>query len=227
MTIGCKEDESVILKMDSDFFPLAVGNFHVYQVNETQYTTLNPKVDLIYQLKLAIVDSFVNTSGGLTYVIHRSRKEAGQNSFNYLDTWSVRAEPSQIVVNEGNIPFVRLAFPLVAGRQWNGNALNSIGGEQTCGENPTYSCDIYTINDGVPFELNGEVLTETIEVVQNNNMDPIVKQDVRKEVYARNVGLVFKESTILEFCTVGNCIGQQQIEKGMILTQTLIEYGRE
>ncbi len=226
LLMGCAEDESIVIERDSDFFPLAVGNYHLYQVNETQYTPLDPPVDLIYDLMLSVVDSFENTSGGITYVINRSRKDEGQNSFSYLDTWSARVELSQIVVNEGNIPFVRLAFPLVKGKQWNGNALNILGGEQSCGANPTFSCDIYKIeNEEVPFELNGEILTETIDVLQNNNTDLIVKKDVRKEIYARNIGLVYKESTILEFCTVGDCIGQQQIERGMILKQTLIEYG--
>ena len=47
------------------------------------------------------------------------------------------------------------------------------------------------------------------------------------EIYARHIGLVYKEATVLEYCTVGDCIGKQQIEKGYTLKQTLTAYGKE
>jgi len=217
----------MIVKKDADFFPLSVGSFFIYDVLETNYSPLAGQEDLSYQLKLVVTDSFRNTAGGITHVIQRSTKSSTASSFEYLDTWSVRVEASQVVVNEGNISFVKLSFPLVAGKEWNGNAFNTLGGEETCGQGST-PCDLYSIErEGTPFELNNETLTETIEVLQNNNVDLIVKQDVRKEIYARHIGLVYKESTILNYCTVGACIGKQEIESGFLLKQTLVSYGKE
>lgn len=225
--LSCGREDDVVIKKDNEFFPMSVGVFHIYEVEERQYSPIKDPEDFEYQLKLAVTDSFRNTAGGITYVIQRSKKTANEPSFTYLDTWSARVEASEVVVNEDNVPFVRLAFPLVMGKQWNGNALNNLGGEETC-SSPGVPCDIYTIETvGVPYDFKGETLLETIDVVQNNNMDLIVKQDVRKEIYARNIGLVFKESTILEYCTVGDCIGKQQIESGQILKQTLLSYGKE
>jgi len=225
---SCSGDEEVIVKKDSDFFPIQVGAFFVYNVEETQYSVLEGQKDYVYQLKFSVTDSFPNNAGGITYVIQRSKKNSNDAGFSYLDTWSVRKEASEVIVNEGNIAFVRLAFPLDVGKEWNGNALNALGGEQNCGQGPTFPCDLYKVTGkGTPFEFNGETLTETIEVTLNNNTDLIVKQDVRTELYARNVGLVLKSSTVLEYCTVGACIGKQQIEKGYILKQTLTSYGKE
>ena len=62
-------------------------------------------------------------------------------------------------------------------------------------------------------------------MAQDNENDPIVKQDVRKSIYAKSIGLVYREITILEYCTVGNCIGKQIVENGVILKQTLNNYG--
>lgn len=225
---ACSEDEEVISKRDSDYFPMEVGNYFVYDVEETTYTPIAGQENFEFQLKISVTDSFKNTAGGTTYVLQRSSKADGENEFKYLETWSVRIEPSQVVVNEGNIAFVKLAFPLAKGREWNGNALNTLGGEESCGDGSNFSCDLYEIGDiGFQYVLNGDTSNETIEVVQNNNPDLIVKQDVRKEIYVRNIGLVYKESTILEYCTVGTCIGQQQIEKGTVLRQTLKSYGKE
>lgn len=225
---ACSEDDDLISKKDIDYFPVQVGAYFIYDIQETRYTPIDGKVDFLYQSKILVTDSFANNAGGTTYVLQRATKVEGESQFKYLDTWSVRREPSQVVVSEGNISFVRLAFPLSKGRQWNGNALNTLGGEENCGDDSTFSCDIYEIGDiGFQFDFHGEVLNETIEVIQNNNIDLIVKQDVRKEIYVRNIGLVYKESTILEYCTVGSCIGQQQIEKGHVLKQTLVSYGKE
>lgn len=228
LTWSCTSEEEMILKMDSDFFPLSVGSFFIYNVNETSYSAIDGKQDFAYQLKLMVSDSFHNTAGGTTYVIQRSKKGEIGSTFDYLDTWSARKESSEVVVAEGTTSFVRLSFPLVKGKQWNGNALNSLGGEETCTDNQENTCDLYEVGSlGNPYEFNGEILNETLEVVQNNNVDLIVKQDVRKEIYARHIGLVYKESTLLEYCTVGSCIGQQQIEKGLIYKQTLASYGKE
>ena len=56
-------------------------------------------------------------------------------------------------------------------------------------------------------------------------MKTIVKKDVRMSVYAKSIGLVYREATVLYYCTVGNCIGQQIVENGTILKQTLKDYG--
>ncbi|MFZ1806859.1 MAG: hypothetical protein WAU36_06550 [Cyclobacteriaceae bacterium] len=225
---ACSEDPELISQKDTDYFPIQVGAYFVYDIQETKYTPIEGQKDFLYQSKILVTDSFRNNAGGTTYVIKRSTKNDGESEFEYLDTWSVRIDISQVVVSEGNTSFVKLAFPLSAGRQWNGNALNTLGGEESCGDDSAFSCDVYEIGDiGFQFDLNGDILNETIEVIQNNNTDLIVKQDVRSEIYARNIGLVYKESTILEYCTVGSCIGQLQIEKGRVLKQTLNSYGKE
>lgn len=226
--LSCSENEIKAPTSDQDFFPLQVGSFSVFSVEETQYSLIQGQTDLIYDLKLSVIDSFQNNSGGITYVIHRSTRQEGQTEFTYLDTWSARLENDRIVVSEGNTSFVKLAFPVVVGKQWNGNELNNLGGDQSCSGTNITQCDLYQVAGmDIPVELGGEVFTETVEVELNNNPDLIVKQDIRREVYARNVGLILKETTILEYCTVGDCVGKQEIETGIVLRQTLKNYGKE
>lgn len=228
LLIGCAEDELREKQSDADFFPLLKGKYWVYDVQETRYSLSAGEQNFSYQTKLAVTDSFPNLGGGFTYVIQLSRKNNGESLFTYSGTWAARSEPNQIVVEEGGIPFVKLAFPVVSGKKWNGNAYNTLEGEEDCGNGGTFTCDVYTINEEpVTFELNGDIFTDAVEVVQNDNQDLIVKQDIRKEVYVRNVGLASRSVTILEYCTVGDCIGQQEVENGIVSTQTLIEYGQE
>ena len=224
----CSDDPGPNVQSDATYFPLTVGAFYIYDVEETQYSVINGQEDLNYQLKLAVTDSFRNNAGGTTYVVQRYVRDNMGEEFQYTDTWSARVEASQVVVAEGNISYVRLVFPISEGRSWNGNALNNLKGDEPCGDNTNFNCDLYQIESiGTPYQFNEELLTETVEVVQSNNIDVIVKEDVRKEFYARNIGLVYKESSVLNYCTVGSCIGQQQIDDGYTWKQSLVEYGKE
>ena len=198
-----------------------------YAVMEKVYSEIGGEEIFEYELKQIVVDSFPNAAGGHTFVLNRFVRDSPSQAYEYVARWSARVEPSQVVVNEENIPFVILSFPLAEGKQWDGNALNRLGGEQFCGNENDMPCDIYTvINDKDQFEFNGE-LFEVLTVSQNNNKDIIVKQDVRTEQYARGLGLIYKMSTVLEYCTVGDCIGKQVIEKGFILEQSLTAIGFE
>lgn len=212
---------------DSDFLPLQKGLYWIYDVDETQYSELNGEQHFTYEMKVQVTDSFPNSGGTITYVLQVLRKAEAADNFEYQDTWSARVEASEVIVNEGNIPYVKLSFPLTKGKKWNGNAYNSLGGDESCGNDST-PCDIYEIESiNEPYEGNGLSFTQTVNVLQNNNQDVIVEKNVRKEIYARNVGLVYKESTVLEYCTVGSCVGQQQIDSGFIIIQVLKEYGDE
>lgn len=224
----CSSDSELSIKNDAEYFPLSIGAFYLYDIEETRYSVISGQEDFIYQLKMTIADSFKNNAGGTTYVIQREKRDDPSMEFEYIDTWSARVEATQVVVSEGNTSFIRLVFPISAGRQWNGNALNNLQGEESCGDNMNFTCDLYRIESiGEPFQLNEMLLSETIEIVQSNNIDVIVKEDVRKEIYVRNIGLVYKESSVINYCTVGSCIGQQQIDDGYIWKQSLIEYGKE
>ncbi len=67
----------------------------------------------------------------------------------------------------------------------------------------------------------------TIEVIENNNSDLIVEQNIQKEIYAWEIGLVNREVTLLKYCTVGSCSGKQMVEEGLVYKQQLIEYGHQ
>lgn len=224
----CSDNPELNVRSDTDYFPLSVGAFYIYDVEETQYSVINGQEDFNYQMKLAVTDSFRNNAGGTTFVINRYVRNNMGEAFQYSDTWSARVELSQLVIMEGNIAYIRLVFPVSVGRSWNGNALNNLSGDESCGDNMNFDCDVYQIESvDVPYQFGEELLKETVEVVQNNSIDVIVKEDVRKEIYARNIGLVYKESSVLNYCTVGSCIGQQQIDDGYTWKQSLVEYGKE
>jgi hypothetical protein len=226
--VACHTSEEPLLDIGLDFLPLKVGAYQIYSVDETQ---INQSVEQksVYELKYKVVDSIVNQEGGYTYVIQRQKRDNAGLPWNTIDSWTARIANRQAIVQEGNTSFVRLTFPVNAGLEWDGNSYNTLGGDQICGENKDRPCDVYRLEDSevdIPLS-NGITLAETITVIQNENPDLIVKKDIRKEVYARKVGLIYKESVVLEYCTSSSCLGQQKVDRGYIYKQAIKEYGSE
>jgi hypothetical protein len=198
-----------------DFYPISKGIYNIYQVNETRYL-ISGEIEIIdYQIKEEIIDSFLSAEDS-TYIINRYSRNVEIEDWESLNTWQIKKNDYQIVVFEENTPFVKLSFPIQAGKKWNGNAYN------------TFEQDDYTMDSlFFPYLNQYDLLFEkTLKVIQNDNQDYIVELDKRTEIYALNVGLIEKEVNILTFCAADNCLGQQIIEIGLEYKQVLIEYGK-
>jgi hypothetical protein len=214
--VSCDSDEDA-RPADSgkDYFPFRKDLYHVYDVSEINYVLSAPET-LAYELRTEVIDSFLNVEGNFTYVIYRSKRMEGESNWAYIDTWSGGIDSREVVINEENIPFLKLKLPVEVGVQWNGNAYNNEDEDQ------------YTLEEtGKSYVFNGVNFDQCITINQNDNEDYIVFLDQRKEIYARGIGLVYKETTQLNYCTDTNqgCLGEQTIESGLIYKQTIKEYG--
>lgn len=216
MVFACDRNEFTPADAGTDYMPLQVGNYSIYDVNEIIYSEVAEPETLHYELKTHVVDSFPSTSTETTYVVNRFRRNVGSSDWTVLENWSVRKTNVELVVTEGNKPFVKLIFPPRVGNEWNANAFN------------TDAEDKYAITEYDVSKTIGELTFEkTLTVSQENNDDRIVFYDVREEKYARGVGLVSRVIHQLEYCTFDHCLGQQVIESGREFRQNIIAYGRD
>lgn len=213
----CDEDEKGEMdkSKDQEYMPLVVGFYQVYDVTETVY--VNGPVGEVshYEMKTEIVDSLQGLNGFYTYIIHRQvRADASQDWMN-KDTWSATFSDREAIVKEGNTSFLKLVSPLAQNLFWDGNLYNALGEEE------------YRVSSlGQPMVVNEIEFADVIEVIQSNEVDDIVGNDVRKEVYARGVGLVERTEEVVVYCSQPVCIGEKIIESGRVSEQLLLEYGK-
>ncbi len=219
--ISCSDSEKVIPALGVDYFPLRTGDYAIYEVDETTILS-SVKTVISYDLKVTVTDSSVNNQGEVTYILLREKRTMASGNWGNLDTWSARIVNNKAIQNEGNVTFVKLMFPPALNLNWDGNEYNNLvnNGELFYdGDNTPYF-----ISEWVqPITLStGFSSDNSLTVVQNDYNDPITGIDERKEIYAREVGLIYKEINQFVKCNGSACAG----DKSYIFTQILKEHGK-
>jgi len=197
----------------SIYFPTDIGRYMIYAVDEIQYQGSEDPVVLQYQMKTRIVEALAGDAGTISLVVYRYKRATASDSWDYLDTWSFDTNRLRTIVYEENVPFVKLSYPASLNRTWDGNAFNA------------QEEDMYELVGKGAYSVPAGSFNDCVRVIQEDNQDFIVFQDYREEVYGASVGLLYKETINISYCTL-NC-GAQQIDTGFEFRQTLIEYGQE
>lgn len=203
-------------EMGYDFYPLEPLSYRDYNVQEIEYNILGNPDTTNYFLREKVGDSYLNQSGEITYRLERYIKNSDTSSWQFDAVWTVNKSNTNLVVVEDNVPYVKMVFPVMEEKKWDGNAFNILKEE-------LYSYE----NAFQPLIISDKEYDSTIKVIQQDNPDPIVTTDIRNEIYAKNIGLIYKESIILHYCTDNECLGKMIIEQGMDYRQELIGYGKE
>lgn len=229
---ACSSDGN-LKPTDQLYFPLQVGKYWIYDVEETSILRLNcndnGETISTYELLVSVTDSFPNPEGGYSYTMLRSTRANSSQAWSSVATWTSKIVKSQIISNESNINYIKLVFPVYDGLQWNGNLLNSEVQMNGLVED-TYK----VLATRKPFTTSlGKTFDNTVTVVQNDDQKSILSRDTRNEVYAFNVGLVYKESYLLNYFKDSDerspnfiCYAKNRTQQGFILKQTLKEFGK-
>lgn len=199
---------------DFEYFPLEIGRFVEYNVNQTDYVESDSVVSE-YQLKVIIVDSML-VNDRRVYILNKLKRLTENDNWDIELVISALIQDDNLLIQENNLLFNRLVFPLKENRMWDGNAFNNL-----------YEDRYEMGNVRGSLEFSNQIYPETVTVIQNDNKDVIVKTDVRKMIYAKDIGLIYAESKIIEYCTENDCLGQQKINSGMKFKQTILNYGKE
>jgi hypothetical protein len=208
---GCGSPDEFTLDLGLDYFPISTKDYRIYQVEETIYNFVGSETKN-YQLRESITDSLISDSGEINYVLMREIRSDASENWKVDSLWSVRKTDKVVVINENNVPFMKLSFPIKVGESWNGNAYNER-------EEKNYLFAKTNLGQLSTNVTLGEVITVVLADVPKN----LVRIDQRYEVYARGIGLVEKNYNSIEYCTK-DCDATEQIIGGRVLKQFLISY---
>ena len=199
-----------------EYYTLAQGQYRIFEVNQVTYNFAAENDTLHYEIKEFVADHYLNQEGDTTYILQRLRKESENASWKLDSVYHIRKTPFQVVELNNNVPVVKLVFPFSEGKTWNSNILNA-----------SLADSFRMIDVNQPFLVGDSIISETVTVLQRNIQDEIVRKDIRKEVFGKNIGRVYKLIQLINFCADPGCIGQGIITSGILQETKLKSYGKE
>ncbi|WKN44643.1 hypothetical protein [Tunicatimonas pelagia] len=219
--LACESEtiEPSSARLGFSYFPIEVGNFREYAVQDISYSLLNEPDTQRYFLREVVADSFPGQGNELIYRLERFSRFFPDQAWVLDSVWTARVNTQRAVVVENNTPFIKLVFPFTNKLVWDGNALNAKSADRY---------ELQTTPEALLEEIESTIdtlLTQSITVVQSN-VSSLVSDSIFSETYVDNVGLFYKKSVNIAYCAEEDCLGQFIIDFGRDYRQTLTAYGK-
>jgi hypothetical protein len=239
---ACKKETGVYnlqIKEQQAYFPLEKGQSIVYQVDSIVYDFAEGGGTSVESFtsfaKEVVADTFTDASGLVHHRIERYRTSDLSQPWIFDRYWSAVVTDEKVIKTEDNLRFLRLIFPMDRRSEWNGNLwINSEYEIQIKGDrirpfvNWNYEVDSIDITRQV-----GNFSFDSTLVVTEVDETNIIEKRLSRAVYAKHVGLVYKEQWILDsqYCNQTpppvDCETKpwlDKAEKGYVYKQTVIQY---
>lgn len=206
-----------------DYYPLTLGKYVVYDVDSIIYTEL-PKdtIEYKYRIKEKFTDTFTDSKGETLYRIERYIKNFNPNQsydnmpWTIKEVWMMDANHQRVQVQESNIRYTKLIFPVEEKASWNGNASNS-NGEWNY---------VYDYIDRT--ETINAVKLDKVLMVKQKEFRTAIGYQLYYEKYAKGVGLVQREMMdLVSQNIIAGVPVEGRIGSGFTYKQTLVTYGFE
>lgn len=198
------------------YFPLTAGNYRVYEVDDIRYNFASENDTLSYEVKEWITDSYLNETGDSTYVVEKLSRFPNQASWTLDSVIYYTRTADWLIEKANNQPVVQLIYPVQEDERWNSRMLSNV---------PADTFEITEVN--VPFSTPAKDYSSSIRVVREDLPDPIVTTILKQDVYVKEIGLVYQEDKVINYCATVDCAGQGIITSGYHTQRWLIEQGQE
>ena len=214
--VACnKENEipaDVEFAADKQYFPLQTDKALIYKVTEINIDKPSDYYDTaVYYLRERTDIPFIDNEGDTAYRIERYKSPTQSYNWKISDVWEAKLTIYTAEKVEENQRFIKIKFPLAKGKNWNGNLKNELDAKD---------CTITSLSSTYN---NGNIhLDSCISITRDSSLSQINKvYDV--EIYARNIGLVYKEITDINSQEVVYGVPiENRIYRGTIYYQELI-----
>lgn len=251
--LACKDEVDVRPPLDAgeEYFPISPGSEWVYALDSIIFDDAQGgnSLDTFSRfIREVITDAYYDeTTGDTIYLVERSIKENLQDSWNFNRNYGIIRNADEALRIEENQRFVKLNFPIREGKEWDALAYIDENQEVLIGTEliemfVNWESEIIAVDQddnigGIPFE--GNVLT-----CLHADDDNEIERRFVLEKYARGVGLIFRQDSIIDsrckrLGSIEPCLEEDTSqdppvfvsqpwivkgEKGYILRQSLISY---
>lgn len=198
---SCKKSPNSTADATLNYFPLTFGKYVTYAVDSVYYfDTSCERITVKSQMKYAITDTFTDKKKRKSYIMDVYSRPYDGAVWKPINVIFITPTTTGLLYIQDNAEYVKMVFPVENGSTWKGN------------KNVMVQDSIYSyLNDwnymyqNVKLSYNTGYVNfdNTVTVMQHNlsvnypDVDSAVNaaNTYAKEVYAYNVGMVYKEWT--------------------------------
>lgn len=204
LLLSCKKENQKLSTISiSEAYPLAVGKTFIYKLDSTIPVDFGKKLEVhSYFAKDSIESSFIDATGKTSFRIYRYLRPITDTlnllPWQFLATHVATINGNTIEYVENNLRFIKLVDPISYNTSWKGNSY--INTQQPYGFYYLDDWNYHYTNVEEPFTVIKQKFDTTYTVLQNDEQTPAVFNDqvlndkkFGKEVYAKGVGLIYKE----------------------------------
>ncbi len=202
--IACTKQDTISSSFKAiNYYPLAAGKVWIYRLDST--TTPDFGTSLVvhsYHVKDSVAGSFSDNTNRITWIVYRFITDTTEETpWQSLSTYTVTPTQTDIeVLDDKNLRFVKLVTPVAPCKTWLGNNYidtRSITSVFQYLDGWNYA---YTVVDS-PYTTLAGVIDSSVTVFQQDETSPegpfdpnyFQQRDYSVEVYAKNVGLIYKD----------------------------------
>ena len=197
---SCEKINSNKIYYGYDYFPIEVSKWTTYDVCEIEWNEFTSEIDTTnYQLKELSESEFIDNSGRKSIRIERYIK-TDTSDWVLNNVWTKCITNTNAEKNEENIRFVKMKFPIDINTHWNGNEYNNL-------QEQIYSYK----NVNNQYTINNNLYDSTVTVVNQDDYIPLYSKDFETEVFAKNIGLIYKKQIHTRFNNSGIIISGKDI----------------
>jgi len=222
-----KETETVATAELSEYVPLQVGKYIIYQLDSFRYLPFSTQgITISYQVKFSVDATITDNLGRPAYRIVRSIRKTAAGAWQTDNTFSaIHTGNTFEFVDDQNMRFLKLHLPIRNGYSWRGNSYINTSSQYSDfrfldGWDYTYD------SVDAPLTLGAINLDSTIKVAQRdevigNPADPnsYSETNFSVEYYAKGIGLVYKRFLHSEYQPpTGGSAYYSDASKGFTLT---------
>jgi hypothetical protein len=188
---SCKDTKDTYsLYYGYEYYPVDSGHYVTYEVDSIfysyngQYTRDTAR----YQIKETVTDTFYDNENNLCYRLETFKRYSPNDPWEIYKVWKLQRTTTALIKTEDDLRYVKLIFPAKENDEWNGNIYLP-----TTGIYEVFKDWLYTYS-GVhqPTTVGSFSFDSTLTVNQVDD-ETLIEKRLRKEVYAKGVGMIYME----------------------------------
>lgn len=186
-----------------NYYPVLQSKVWVYRLDSTAIPDFGASLVVhSYHVKDSVASSFFDNTNRLSWIVYRFITDTlEQTPWQSLSTYYITPTATNIeVLDDNNLRFIKLVTPVVKNKTWQGNSYidtRSINSQYQYLDGWNYT---YTSVDS-PFTALAGIMDSTVTILQQDetspegafNPDYFQQRDYSIEVYAKGIGLVYKD----------------------------------